>query len=161
MSLCQRRQRLAMSLLLPLLVIGGTLTSRAQTALLDGAKADTLKIAFLHQLQRYANADVNTKIQLASRLGVSTSDLAPVFAAARDFAAAERALMMEAGAYRQRQQALSRPMETRSVQEFAARRFALARAAIDSLQTTLSPASYAAFRRYLTSEFPKSVAFWR
>lgn len=69
--------------------------------------------------------------------------------------------MTQARAYRERQASSNQPLDLATVKDFTARRYALARQAIASLQNRLSPLSYSAVQRFLTTEFPKSVAFWR
>ena len=154
-------QRLATAFILLLAGIASNLESSAQPSPPDPRVGDALKIAFLHQLQNYENADQNSKNQLAARLGIPVSDLKPLFAAVQEFATAERDLMLEAKGYRERQNALSKPLDSGTVRAFATRRYALARSAVVSLQTGLSAVSYAAIQRFLATEFPKSVVFWR
>jgi hypothetical protein len=152
--------RHATMLIMFLAMIAGISRSLAQTSPTDGATA-ALKIVFLHQLHRYADADEDSQIRLASRLGLPRADLAAIFAAARSFASAERQLMLDAKAYRQRQNASGRPLDIRIIQEFTARRYAIARSVIDSLHTELPQTSYLAVQRFLVNEFPKSVVSWR
>lgn len=135
--------------------------SPAPIGLSAAEAADTLKIAFLHQVQRYSAADADAKAQFARRVGIIDSELATLFAAAHDFASAEESLMTQARAYRERQVSSNKPLDLATVKDFTARRYTLARQAIGSLQKRLSPTSYSSLQRFLTTEFPKSVAFWR
>ena len=141
--------------------IGGSLRSEAQTSAPASGHADALNIVFLHQVQKYANADPNTAVRFAARLGVTPAELKTLFSTARGFISADYELMMEQRAYREHQNSLRKPLDLPTIKHFTARRYTLARSAISSLQNNLSPASYAAVQHFLTNEFPKSVVFWR
>ncbi len=144
------------------LLFSAALSSQNQREIASPSEVtDSLSIAFLHQIQRYAAADTQTKARYARRLGVAESELPGIFAVARQFASAEQSLMAEARAYRERQNSLNQPLNLDRVKGFAASRYTLARTAVASLQNRLSAASYSALQRFLTTEFPRSVSIWK
>jgi hypothetical protein len=144
------------------LLFSVTLFGQNPTAIASPSEiTDTLNIAFLHQIQRYAAADTQTRARYAQRLGVTQSELPGLFDATREFASAEQSLMAEARAYRQRQNSLNQPLSLDRVKDFTARRYTLARTTVASLQNRLPAASYSALQHFLTTEFPKSVSFWK